>query len=276
MERREFIGTLAGGLLAAPLAAEAQQGKRVWRIGYLTLGSAEREKSWLASFRQGLRELGYVEGENIVIEQLYAEGRAERLPELTKELIHLKLDVLVAGGDAAALAAKQATSSVPVVFVTVADPVRLGIVVSLARPGGNVTGLSDLHADIVTKRLELLKEIVPSASRVAVLLNPANPAHPPQLSTIRAAVPALGLTILALEAKEPEDINRAFAIFGTERASGLLILGDRMFGTYVIRIAALAIKSRQPTIFTQRGSVEAGGMMSYGSNFAELYRQLGT
>ena len=174
MERREFIGTLAGGLLAAPLAAEAQQGKRVWRIGYLTLGSAEREKSWLASFRQGLRELGYVEGGNIVIEQLYAEGRAERLPELTKELIHLKLDVLVAGGDAAALAAKQATSSVPVVFVTVADPVRLGIVVSLARPGGNVTGLSDLHADIVTKRLELLKEIVPSASRVAVLLRPKN------------------------------------------------------------------------------------------------------
>ena len=133
--RREFIGTLAGGLLAAPLSAEAQQAKRVWRIGYLTLGSAEREKSWLASFRQGLRELGYVEGESIVIEQLYAEGRAERLPELTKELIHLKLDVLVAGGDAAALAAKQATSSVPVVFVTVADPVRLGIVVSLARPG---------------------------------------------------------------------------------------------------------------------------------------------
>jgi len=172
--RREFIGTLAGGLLAAPLAAEAQQGKRVWRIGDLTLGSAEREKSWLASFRQGLRELGYVEGESIVIEQLYAEGRAERLPELTKELIHLKLDVLVAGGDAAALAAKQATSSVPVVFVTVADPVRLGIVVSLARPGGNVTGLSDLHADIVTKRLELLKEIVPSASRVAVLLRPKN------------------------------------------------------------------------------------------------------
>jgi putative ABC transport system substrate-binding protein len=156
---------MAGGLLAAPLAAEGQQAKKVWRIGYLTGGSAEREKSWLASFRQGLRELGYVERESIVIEQRYAEGRTERLPELTKELIQLKVDVLVAAGDSAALAAKKATSSVPVVFVTVADPVGLGIVVSLARPGGNVTGLSDLHADIVTKRLELLKEIVPSASR---------------------------------------------------------------------------------------------------------------
>jgi len=276
VRRRAFLTTMAGGLLAAPLAAEGQQAKKVWRIGYLTGGSAEREKSWLASFRQGLRELGYVERESIVIEQRYAEGRTERLPELTKELIQLKVDVLVAAGDSAALAAKKATSSVPVVFVTVADPVGLGIVVSLARPGGNVTGLSDLHADIVTKRLELLKEIVPSASRVAVLLNPVNPAHAPQLRAVRAAAPALGLTVLALEVREPDDINRAFAILGKERASGLLILGDRMLGTHVTRTAELAIKSRQPTMFTQRGSVEAGGLMSYGANFAELYRQLGT
>jgi ABC-type uncharacterized transport system substrate-binding protein len=153
-----------------------------------------------------------VEGESIVIEQRYAEGRTERLPELAQELIGLQVDALVAAGDAAALAAKKATSSVPVVFVTVADPVGLGIVVSLARPGGNVTGLSDLHADLVAKRLELLKEIVPSASRVAVLVNLANPAHAPQLSSIRDAAPALGLTVLALEVKDPDGLNRAFAI----------------------------------------------------------------
>jgi putative ABC transport system substrate-binding protein len=173
-------------LLAAPLAAGAQPARNVPRIGYLAAGSVEIEKSWFAAFQQGLRELGYVEGKTIVIEQRYAAGRYERLPELAAELVRLKVDVLVATPAAAAHAAKKATSAIPIVMQH-GDPVGTGLVASLAHPGGNVTGLSTLHGDLGPKRLQLLKEIVPSASRVAVLLNPANPANVLQLKDVQAA-----------------------------------------------------------------------------------------
>jgi putative ABC transport system substrate-binding protein len=263
-------------LLAGPLTAEAQQARKVPRIGYLTGSSVEIEKSWLAAFQQGLRELGYVEGKSIVIEQRYGAGRSERLPELAAELVRLEVDVLVVGGEAATLAAKKATSAIPIVMVSVADPVGIGLVASLAHPGGNVTGLSDLHADLVPKRLQLLKEVVPSASRVAVLLNPVNPSHPLQLKDLQAAAPALGVTILAFKVKGPDDIDRAFTIIRKERPGGLLVLGDRMLGTHRRRIIGLAVKSRLASIHTLRGWVEAGSLMSYGANFSDLYRRLAT
>ncbi len=263
-------------LLAAPLAAEAQPARKVPRIGYLAAGSVEIEKSWLAAFQQGLRDLGYVEGETIVIEQRYAAGRFERLPELAAELVRLKVDVLLVGGEAATLAAKKATSAIPIVIVTVADPVGIGLVASLAHPGGNVTGLSDLHADLVPKRLQLLKEVVPSASRVAVLLNPANPSHPLQLKGLQAGAAALGVTLFSLEVKGSEDIDRAFATMRKERPGGLFVLGDRVIGTHRRRIGKLAIKSRLPATATNRGWVEAGFLMSYGTIFPDQYRRAAT
>ena len=262
-------------LLAAPLAAEAHQARKVPRIGFLTEGTVEIDKSLLAGFQQGLRELGYVEGETIVIEQRNAAGRSERLPELAAELVRLKVDVLVAPTTLAVQAAKKATSTIPIVMFA-ADPVGTGLVASLARPGGNVTGLSDLHADMVTKRLQLLKDVVPSASRVAVLLNPANPSHPLQLKDLQAGAPALGVTLLSLEVKGPDDIERAFTTIGKERPGGLLVLGDRMLGTHGRRIAELAVKRRLPAIYTNRRWVEAGGLMSYGTNFPDLYRRAAT
>jgi putative ABC transport system substrate-binding protein len=189
------IVTLILSLLAAPLVAEAQQPKQVPRIGFLEASSAEDAKSRLAAFQQGLHELGYVEGKHIIIACRSAEGKYERLPAFAADLVRLKVDVLVVAGAPAAHAAKNATSTIPIVFAMVADPVGQGLVASLAHPGGNITGLSDFNAGLVTKRLELLKDVVPTVSRVAVLLNPANPTHPLQWKLTQAAAPALGLTL---------------------------------------------------------------------------------
>ncbi|MBI3061199.1 MAG: ABC transporter substrate-binding protein [Deltaproteobacteria bacterium] len=263
-------------LLLSISAVEAQQPKKVPRIGFLESGGAERTKSRLAAFEQGLRELGYVQGKNILIEQRYAAGQFEKLPELAAELVRLKVDVILAGGAPAAHAAKQATTTIPIVMGNAADPVGTGLVVSLARPGGNITGLSDFFAGVITKRLELLKEVVPSASRVAVLLNPTNPTNPLQLKMIQDIAPALGVTLLPLEAKKPEDIDRAFTAMKKERAEALIVMGDPMFGTYPRRIRELAVKGRLPAIHGGRGAVEAGGLMSYGTSFEDLYRRAAT
>jgi putative ABC transport system substrate-binding protein len=186
--------------------------------------------------------------------------------------------VLVAGGDAAALAVKSATRDVPVVFVTVADPVGIGLVTSLARPGSNITGLSDLHGDLVSKRLDMLKQMAPATSRVAVLLNPGNPAHPIQLKSVETAARAMGLAVLPvpLEPKGPDDVERAFAVVKTERPGGMMVLGDRLLGAHAVRIAELIVKNRLPAVFTQRSWVEAGGLMSYGADFSDLYRRAAT
>jgi len=177
-------------------------------------------------------------------------------------------------GAPAAHAAKNATSVIPIVIGNAADPVGTGLVASLARPGGNITGLSDFNLGVVTKRLELLKEVVPSASRVAVLLNPANPTNPLQLKEIQAVAPALGVTLLPLEAKEPNDIDRAFAVMRNQQAGALIVFGDLMlFGTHQKRLAELALKSRLPAIWAQKENVDAGGLMSYGTNFDDLYRR---
>ncbi len=267
---------LATVLLTAVSLAEAQQPKRIPQIGYLSYGSVEIEKSWLAVLQQGLRELGYVEGKNIVIEQRHAAGRSEKLPELLAELIRLKVDVLIAAGDPAAHAAKEATSAIPIVMVSSPDPVGTGLIASLAHPGGNVTGLSDFHAGVITKRFEVLKDVVPLMSRVAVLLNPANRSNTLQLKDIQATAPAFRVTIISLEVKGPDDMDDTFARIGKERPGALLVVGDKLFATHQKRIFEFVGKSRLPAIYSQRGYVDAGGLMSYGSNFADQYRRVAT
>jgi putative ABC transport system substrate-binding protein len=270
---RAFLFILACGLLWMPRAAEAQPARKIPRIGFLASFSAEVIKSRVATFQQALRELGYVDGESIIIEYRYADGRFERLPNLAAELVRLRVDLFVVVGAPAAHAAKNATSFIPIVIGNAADPVGTGLVASLARPGGNITGLSDFNLGVVTKRLELLKEVVPTASRIAVLLNPANPTNPLQLKEIQAAAPALGVTLLPVEAKEPGDIDRAFAVMRNERAGTLIVFGDPMFGTHQRRIAELAVKGRLPTIWAVGENVNAGGLMSFGTNFDDLYRR---
>jgi putative ABC transport system substrate-binding protein len=266
-------------LLAGLLAAEAQPQGKMHRIGYLSLQRAEGDKSWVAAFRQGFRDLGYVEGKNIVIEQRHAAGRPERLPELASELLGLKVDVLVVYGLWALIdAGWKAPSTLPIVFTVDPDPVGRGLVASLARPGGNVTGLSDSHADLVPIRLQFLKEVVPSVTRVGVLLNPTSPIATPQLKTAQAAAPALGLTVLPVEVKGRgrDDMDRAFATMGKEGLGALLVIGDPTISVHRSLIAELAIKTRLPTISTVREGAEAGLLMAYGTNFHELWRRAAT
>jgi putative ABC transport system substrate-binding protein len=261
--------------LAAPLGADAQAGK-TWRIGYLSLASGElaSTRSWFAAFRDGLRALGYVEGENVVIEQRYAAGHVDRLPTLAGELLRLKVDVLVTAPAGSALAARKVTRTVPIVFMGEPDPVGTGLVASLARPGGNATGLADAHADLVPKRLGLLKQIVPTASRVGVLWNPSNASTAPQLKTLQAAAPALGLAVTPIEVSGPrrDDLDRAFATIRKDPADALLVIGDSTLGVQRNRIAELSIAQRLPASGSHRVWAEAGLLMSYGTDFVDMYR----
>jgi putative tryptophan/tyrosine transport system substrate-binding protein len=264
---------LCAMLFALCSSAEAQQPTKVPRIGYLASTSSSANAARHEAFQQGLRKLGYVEGKNIVIEYRYADGQLERLSDLAAELVRLKVDVIVAGGTPAARAAKEATKSIPIVM-TGGDPVRAGIVASLARPGGNVTGLSDSTVDVSTKRLELLKEVVPKLSRVAILWNPANPTNPLQLKDTQTAAPGLGMTVYSVEVKEVGELERAFAGIKRERAGALLVPGDPMFTSNRKRIADLAAKNRLPAMFAAPEYVEAGGLMAYGENPADRYQRL--
>ena len=279
-KKAKVIG-LAGFALCALLvtlcaSVQAQQLRRVPRIGFLSSRSPDAEKSRLAAFQQGLQKLGYSAGKNILIEQRYAAGKFDRLPDLAAELVGLKVDVLVTTGTPAAHAAKNATSTIPIVIGNAGDPVGTGLVASLARPGGNVTGLSVLNTELSGKRLELLKEVVPTASRVAVLLNPANSINPLQLKEIQSAAPALGVTLHSLEVTGTDDIDRAFTAMKKERTGGLIVLGDPLLETHRTRIAELAVKSQLPAIYSLAPYVEAGGLMSYGTNFDDLYRRAAT
>ena len=258
-------------LILAPLVGEAQPAGKVSRIGYLSLLSAEGDKSRVVAFQQGLRELGYVEGKNILVEQRYAAGRVERLQELAAELVRLKVDVLVQYGRLDLV--KSVAGTTPMVFPVHADPVGVGHVASLARPGGNITGLSDQHGDTASKRLELLKEVVPSMSRVAVLWNPTAPITLPQLKSLQAATSALRVTILPLEVKGSDDLNRAFSVIGKERPGGVFIIGDAILGGLARQIAESAVKRRLPTIGTTRQFADAGLLIAYGANFEDLWRR---
>jgi putative ABC transport system substrate-binding protein len=276
IRRRDFVAG-AAGLLAVPAAVGAQQADRIWRIGCLSLVSerVEQYRMWIASFREGLRALGYVEGRNVVIEERYAAGQVERLPLLAAELVDLKVDVLVAAPAGSASVAKKVTRDVPIVFMGEPDPVGTGLVASLARPGGNVTGLADAHADLVPKRLELLKRVIPLSSRVGVLRNPVNPSTAPQLETAREAGRALGLAVVPVDVKGSGrgDVDQAFAAIGNARLDGLLVIADPTLGIHRNRIAELSIRNRLPTSGTHRGWVDGGLLMSYGSDFIDVFRR---
>ena len=278
MHRRAFISTLAGGLLAAPLAAEAQQAAKVARIGYLSPNLAA-DPIVQEAFGQGLRDLGYVEGRNVVIEYRDAEGKFERLPTLAAELIAPKVDVIMAVSTPAALAAKQATRVLPIVFATAGDPVGSGFVTSLARPGGNVTGLSILTPELVGKRLELLKQAVPGLSRVAVIWQPGGVperAEKDMLKEAHAAARALAVGLQFVETRGPADFDRAFSDMTRAHAGALTVLGSPMFIIERRRLVDLAAKNRLPAVYPWRDGVDAGGLMSYGPNLADSFRRAAT
>ena len=269
MDRRAFIGTIAGGLLAAPLAVEAQQAGKVYRIGFLRAG--QPPESYLDGFQQGLRERGYVYGQNVVVELRATDGSVDPLPRLTEELLRLKVDVFLASAASAAMAVRRATTSVPIVFVGVVDPVGLGLISSLGRPGGSITGLATTSADFAGKRLQLLREIVPSLRRVAVLWHPTNPTNPIQLKGAQAAARALGMRLEPVSIQGPNDFDSASkAVRGTD---GLLFLESPLSTTHRAGLAELAARTRLPAIYGQREYVEVGGLMSYGTHFKDLYRR---
>ena len=275
--RREFIGTLAGGLLAAPRASEAQQAAKVPRIGIL--GGSAAPTPLREAFLQGLRDLGYVEGRTVVIEYRYDEEKLERLPALAAELVALKVDVIVTGSTPSAVAAKQATKTLPIVFAAVADPVADGLVTSLARPEGNVTGLSTLSPELVGKRLEHLKQVVPKVTRVAVLWQPgAVPERTEQdlLKEADVAARALGVRLHFVEARGPADFGRAFSDMTRARAGALTVWGNQLFFNERSRLADLAAKNRLPAVYGIKEAVHAGGLMSYGPDLAYMFRRLAT
>ncbi|HEV2056382.1 MAG TPA: ABC transporter substrate-binding protein [Methylomirabilota bacterium] len=274
--RVSLVALLAVFLLAVPLAAEAQAPAKVPRIGFLSARPPTDNPYFIESFRQGLRELGYVEGQNIAIEYRFAEGRPERLPALAAELVRLKVDVLVTAGPPAPEAAKQATGTIPIVFAVAADPVAVGLVASLARPGGNITGLASISPDLIGKQLELLKEVVPNISRVAVLQNPSNDSHPHTLRQAEGAARGLGVQLHIVQVRTPPEIDAAFAAMRSQRAGGVLVLRDPLFLTQRTQIAALAAKSRLPAVYGFREEAEAGGLMAYGASVPLMYRRAAT
>jgi putative ABC transport system substrate-binding protein len=265
-------------LLAAPLGtATAQPPQKVPRVGYLSPFSPSDpiRQRLLEAFRQGLRELGYVDGQNIAIESRWAEAQYERYPTLVADLVSSKVDVIVATSGAATRAAQQASRTIPIVMLHVNDPVGSGLVASLARPGGNITGLTTMDPDLVGKQLQLLTEVVPKVSRVALLRHPDNPATAAQLREAEAAARVLGVRLQILEARNPQEIDRAFTALTRERAGALLIIADALFGNQRRQIAELAVKRRLPSIFSG-AYAEAGGLMSYGANFLDLERRAAT
>ncbi len=262
-------------VLTAPLAASAQQPAKVHRIGILGTvppTTPEVARVWEALVK-GLRELGYVEGQNIVIERRYSEGRQERLPELAAELVRLKVDVIVAAGTPPPHAAKRATTTIPIVMTNHADPVGSGLVASLARPGGNITGLSLLTPELVGKHLELLKEAIRRLSRVAVLWNPANQAHALSLREAEVGARSLGVQLQILEARGPNEFDSAFSAMTKERAGAVIVLGDPMFFGERTRIAELAARSRLPSMTLLMEHAEAGSLMAYGASLRDNFRR---
>src|SRR5438093_1518986 len=255
---------------------EAQQAKKVWRIGFLAATSPSVEAVRIEAFRQGLHELGYVEGENIVIEWRWAEGKFDRLPELAAELVRLNVEVIVTGGSTSSGAAKKVTTTVPIVMAQVNDPVGNGFVASLARPGGNMTGLSTLYPEISGKRLELLKEIVPKLSRVAIFGDSTNPGNAQSLRETELAAAAFGVQLQYLDVPGPKDIETAFRAASKGRADAVLVLGGPVVQSHRTQIVDLAAKSRLPATYNVPEFVEDGGLMSYGVSVNDLYRRAAT
>jgi len=274
MRRRNFIKGIAGSAAAWPLAARAQQ-PATPVVGFLHGGSPAERANFIAAFRQGLKETGYVEGENVAIAYRWAEDQLDRLPQLVAELVRHQVVVLAIVGNAATLAAKAATT-IPIVFLVNEDPVRLGLVASLARPGGNLTGVNFFNAELATKRLELLRDLVPGATRVAVLVNPANATTAEStLREMASAAHAMGLQILVFKTSTSRQIDAAFDTFVRERPDALFVDPDPFFISRRIQLVHLASRHAVPATYGLREFVEAGGLMSYGPNVADAFRQVG-
>jgi putative ABC transport system substrate-binding protein len=274
IERRKFLATL-GGAAAWPLAARAQQ-PPMPVIGFLNQASADGYRPMVAAFRQGLQEIGYVEGQNVAIEYRWAEGRRDRLPAMVADLVQRQVTVIAATTTPAALAAKAATTTIPIVFEVGGDPVRLGLVANLNRPGGNVTGVTQLSSVVAPKRLELLHELVPTARVVAFLVNPADPAvAEQQVRDSQAAAHTLGLNLHVLNASTESDFDGVFVNVIQLRAGGLVIAGHAFFTARSEQLAALALRHAVPTVYTSRRFVAAGGLMSYGGSITDSYRLAG-
>jgi len=277
MKKKGVFSVLyVGIMLAVAAVADAQEPKKVPKIGFLVGPSRSFFASRMESFQQGLHSLGYIEGKNIVIEYRYAEGKADRLPTLAAELVGLNVDVIVTSATPSVLAAKKATSTIPVVFVSVTDPVSSGLVTSLARPGGNITGLTILAPELSGKRLELLKEAVPNVTRVAFLWNPANPAQAPQWREAQAAAQALGLRLQSLEVRSSNDFDSAFEAALRERARALIASPEPLINTHLKRIVEFAAKNRLPAMYAGPEVVDAGGLMSYSPDYTYQYRRAAT
>jgi ABC-type uncharacterized transport system substrate-binding protein len=274
-QRREFMSLLAGGAAAWPLAARAQQ-PAMPVIGYLSPTSLDANPGRLRAFLQGLKDSGYVAGENVAIEFRWADGNYDRLPTLASELVRRQVSVIVAGANAATFAAKAATSTIPIVFVLAEDPVQLGLVASLSRPGGNATGINFVSGELTAKRLELLHELVPAAARVAVLVNPADvTAMETTLRDLEPAVRTIGLKMQVYKATSGQEVHAAFAAMVRERTEAIFISGDPFFTTRRVQLATLAAHHAMPLAAGAREIVEAGGLMSYGANIADGFRQEG-
>ena len=271
-DRRAFISGIGSGLLASPFTTFAQQPAKIYRIGVL----ANTEGPTWDGLRRGLRELGYVEGRNIAMEWRWAEGRAERFADFAIELAQSKVDLIVTSSNQAALAAKKATSSIPIVMALGANQVKLGLIESLARPGGNITGLSNVAPDLLGKRLELLKEIAPKVARVAVLLNPANPIEPLVFREMLTAAAVVGVEVQSVEVLTPDDYPAAFAAVTSSRANALFVYANPVNYKHRQLITDFALASRLPGVYEERIFIEAGGLLSYAPSFPDMGRRAAT
>jgi putative ABC transport system substrate-binding protein len=269
MDRRTFIGGIAGGLLAASLAAPAQQVGKVYRIGILETIPASQNAAKLDALRKGLRDLGYVEGRNLIIEYRSADGRAERFPDLASELVRLKVDLIVTRGTPAAKAVKSATGTIPVVMAAMGEP--LAVVATLAHPGGNITGLTTFSIELTGKRVEVIKELVPSLSRVALLQNMGNPVAPPEWEETKTAARSLGLQAELLDVRSQGDLSRAFELAVRQHVEALVIGIDGLTQMYQQTIVDSVARNRLPAIYPDRAFVDGGGLIAYAVNYPDLY-----
>jgi putative ABC transport system substrate-binding protein len=270
--RRAFCSML----LTLPFPAWAQQSGKIPRIGFLGNSTAALEENLVGPFREGLRDLGYFEGKNILVEYRWAEGKYERFPALIGELVAQKVDIIVTAGTPASLAVKKAAPSIPLVMIAVGDPIGTGLIASLAQPGGNITGLSSMAVDLEGKRLELLREVIPKLSHVAVFWNPASPFQVNSEKEVQAAARAFKMKVLSLGVQAPEQFDNAFATIRKERPRALLILADRLYLHNRARIMEFATKQRLPGVYAYVELVEAGGLMSYGPSYADMHRRAAT
>ena len=276
--RRELLIALGAYVFATPLACFAQQQGKIWRVGFLSLRSrpASLESDTFGAFSNGMRELGYVEGKNLVIEWRFADNKYERLPDLAADLVRLKVDVIVTAGPAATSAAQKATTTIPIVFGGANDPVGSGFVKSLARPAGNITGLSNVSVEMSPKLLEMLLSTMPKLSRVAVLMNPSNSGHATMLKNVQAAAQKANVKVLPVEARTAPEIEKAFSAMAREKAGAVIVARDALFLQQARQIAELAAKHRLPTISGIREHIEAGGLMTYGPNSTDSFRRAAT